>query len=230
MSFGLSVENDSGSVILDTFYPQMPFLYSGSATGTGLALNVSTQVSFPASIANPILAVRTRNLNIWLLIVVVNNDSFYFKADVGEVIDWKVFDGSGSAWPSESGYGMCIYSDSGNIIYNTNTNQPFIKSVQTVLTSTQITAPGTANDVYIRTLTVPFTAYDGGLPFVFASALTPASILANPGSLVRSTALKWTSSSTVDFYWKNITSTGPPGPGSQTYVFNTRPRLAFFIR
>lgn len=230
MSFGLSVENDSGSVILDTFYPQMPFLYSGSAVGTGVALNVATTVSFPAPVANPILAVRTRNLNSWLLIVVVNNNSFDFKADVGQIIDWKVFDGSGSVWPSASGYGMCIYSDSGNIIYNTNTNQPFIKSVQTVLTSTQITGPGTTDNVYIRTLTVPFTAYDGGLPFVFASALTPTSILTNPGSLIRSTALKWTSATTVDFYWKIIASAGPPGPFSQTYVFNIRPRLAFFIR
>lgn len=231
MSFGISISNTSGNVIIDSNFPQIPVLYSGSATGTGTSMNTgSVTVYFPASVSNPILAVRPRNLNTWLFVVVVNNDSFIFKSDSGSIIDWKVFDGNGSAWDSPSGYGACIYDQNGTLIYNTTNNQPFIKSIQTILTSTQLYGPGTNDNVFIRTLTVPFAAYDGGLPFIFSTGLVPASVLANPGSVIHGTALKWTSSTTVDFYWKIITSTGAPGPTSTSYVFNIRPRLGFFIK
>lgn len=232
MSYGISIANADGSIILDDTYPQIPLLYSGTATGTGdLASDLQTTVTFPAAVSRPLVFIRPRNINTMVTFWATSNTTFLFKAPSGALVDWRIYDGTGTQWGTPSGNGLAVYSSSGTILYNTDKFPPFIRQIDTAL----VAAEGLTNILndlnYIKSITTNMTAYDGGLPFILGATLAPAAIYTAPGMrIVQSVGITWPSTTQIDIYWKQTQRAGSNPINGSVFQLGQRPRKSILIR
>jgi hypothetical protein len=208
--YGITAYNSDGGVILDQTLPYTPLVASGSVVSTGWNLNdfQGQLVNYGVTITNSLLFVRTRNTNAWLAIVLIGSSSFRFKADLNEIVDWRLYAADGSSdWTENNAYGLTVFSSSSDILYSTNKYPPFIRNISTIVIDNS-TFTGNDNS-FIKTIEFGFTAYDGGIPFISAYTLCPSyATYGGSTQIGYCVATKWNSTTNCSFYWKRAWSVG----------------------
>lgn len=230
--YGIVAYNSDGQIILDQTLPCTPLLASGSVVSTGWNLNdVQGQlVNYGLTTPNSLLFVRTRNINKWLAIVLIGDSSFRFKADLNEIVDWRLYAANGSSdWTVNTSYGLTVFSGSSQIFYSTNKYPPFIRNISDIVTDNS-TFTGN-DDAFIKTIPFEFVAYDGGIPFISAYTLCPSyATYGGSTQIGYCVATKWDTTTTCSFYWKRIYSISS-GPGfTQTDPIGYRPIKSLTIK
>jgi hypothetical protein len=229
MTFGLNVLNSSGDIMLDSNLPQMPLLAQGSVSGNnvGNGTDAVTTVSFGMTIASPILFVRPRNLNNFVMIGVISSTQFQLRLQ--GTVDWRVYDATGTLWATSLNYGISVYNAAESILYNTDKNPPFIRSFQTAMQSSEM--PTGITNTIIKTLTVPVTAYDGGLPFILASMLQTAQIVSGPAVFASyALTIRFATATQMELWRYIYQSAGSNLTGAVSFLTGQYPKTLIAIR
>jgi hypothetical protein len=227
MTFGLNVLNDFGAVIMDTNYPQMPLIASGSGAATG-PNNYDTEaiINYGTTVNNPVLFIRPDSINNIIRVGTITSTQFAYRCS--GTISWRVYEASGSGFTS-SGQGMSVFDSSGTLLYNTQKYPPFIRQIQIGLDGTEPIS-FTSRKV-IRTLSTNVTAYDGGLPFINAAFTQVAAITAGPSIfLAYDAGIQYTSATQVEVWQIPYFSAGTNIFGASTGFSGQIPRSLIFIR
>ena len=130
---------------------------------------------------------------------------------------------------------MQVNDGSGNCLYTTQKNPPFIQDIQTALLSTDpvpaVSDLPLGNPVLLRNLTTSVVSYDGGRPFVSAFTFTLADWIAGsawqqPVSL----GGNWSNSTTLGIYWYTTARSGSNPASSSPNQTGQWPRDIIFIK
>jgi len=225
MSFGINVKNSSGNIILDSDLPQIPLIYSG----TGGSGNVT--ITHPQTIQYPYIFLRPSNTGSYFFSGFVNSTNFTYFCQSGNM-EYRVYDGKGFFSAISSGYGMQIWNSSGNVLYNTQSNPPFIVDIKTALFATDPYPDEAPTGItFLRSLTTSVTSYDGGRPFVSAPTLSLADIVnGSAWQQFLTLAGRWASSSQLDIYFYTITGGGSNPLTASGHKTGQWPRTMLFIK
>jgi hypothetical protein len=236
MSYSINISNETGALILDGDLGQMPLIASGSGTASPSGLGISTsnyiQINF-SSVSMPLVFMRSQSTGTYFGIYQQQNNYFQYRAT--GAIDYKVFDASGGGIfpvPGTGAFGMLCYNSAGNIIYSSEVDAPFIREIQTAITTSDgfVDSPG-ANPYLLKTLTTSVTAYDNGLPYVSGAVLTLCGASSNGQFIAGQTIYaNFSSATALNLYQAPLFASGSNPQGavfSRTGMF---PRLMFIIR
>lgn len=211
------IKNDNNITILDDFFPQAKLIYSGTMTTTATTLAAQTTFTYPAPVSNPIIFIRQQNLNQKFSLIVSKPDSFVYSVNSAGSIDYRIYAANKTIF-SNNQYGLRVFDAQSNPIFDSGFAPPDIRQRSVIATTTTLTA----------NTNVPFTALDGGRPFVIAHAFAPFSIAQNSGqtSLYNLLCCSWTSAT-------NLLATVDATQQLPVVInasLGMRPRLAYFSR
>lgn len=173
MSYGISIKNASGLIVVDQNFKNYEVLTSGSYSvpASGVASNLTILSSYP----NGILVVKPPS-GAFLCVESVTGTTSYRMylyssptARVSGTVSWAVLGVTGSS--TLSGYGLAVRNPSGEVVFNSNKSYFAIKNVVTMSPTynSYVTANVGVSEPYIPVFNIDdvVLAYANGYDGVF---------------------------------------------------------------